>query len=221
MPGMPYLGYSWINPNLRTSNSIIPTETCMSIIMMLNTFQSLVSLLLTLNASRVLVVVLATGWGSYAVVTLLMKAMRSFLFTSITFATAQSFVAYMQVQYWCDSVECHLNTLLIFLKGTSQEHPRTNLYSFVAYTLHQRSINLNLNLSCLISSATVEIWLPIGKIQKWLQTKMWTISESISLTQFFYALSHGVNPCFPSVNSINHFLTGRNFPTANQKLLSL
>ena len=60
-------------------------------------FQSLVSLLLTLNASRVLVVVLATGVGSYAMVTLLMKAMRSFLFTSITFATAQSFVAYMQV----------------------------------------------------------------------------------------------------------------------------
>ena len=83
---------------LRQLHYIMPMDPCMFRIMMLDTFQSLVSLLLTLNASRVLVVALATGWGSYAVVTLLMKAMRSFLFTSITFATAQSFVAYMQVQ---------------------------------------------------------------------------------------------------------------------------
>ena len=82
----------------------IAMDPCMFRILMLDTFQSLVSLLLTLNASRVLVVVLATGWGSYTVVTLLMKAMRSFLFTSITFATAQSFVAYMQVltTQYCD-----------------------------------------------------------------------------------------------------------------------
>ena len=92
-------------------------------IMMLDTFQSLVSLLLTLNASRVLVVVLATGWGSYALVTLLMKAMRSFLFTSITFATAQSFVAYMQVvlttQYCDQNMSDH------YLQG------RLKVYSFI------------------------------------------------------------------------------------------